>query len=190
MKFISLLLLATVFLLSACNNDKKTDKSTTAASATDTKEEVSEVQKKLDALQLLTPYTDDEMRAMVPVQIGNDSATDISVHNSMGTGYASASYKLSDSTAVELSIFDCGGNAGSGIYNAQYAGLLNSESGDDEEYTKIISFKAGKAIEHADKRRNNSSLAFIAKDRLLVTLEGKNVGADELRKMGGKISFK
>jgi hypothetical protein len=186
MKFTFLSAIIASCLLFACNNNTKPGKESPAVVAAETKEAAAELEKKTDALQRLTPYTMEEMKSLIPVTLNGDSAVNISSRGSMGTGFVSAEYKPSDSSSVELSIFDCAGTAGAGIYNAQYAGLLDSQN---DEYIKIIGFKGGKAIEHDDRRRNNYSLSYIVHDRLLVTLDGKNVGIDELKEIAGKLNL-
>lgn len=189
MKFNPLIIIITLFLLFACNNDKKKDKDNPGATTEASKEEASELQKKLDTLQQLTPYSPEQMESMIPAILDDDTAMHISGRNNMGTGYASADYKISDSTSLELGVFDCAGNAGAGIYNAQFAGLMDSNIDTETEYTKIIDFKGGKAIEHGDKRWNNSSLIYIANDRLLVTMEGKNISTEELKKIAAGLKL-
>jgi hypothetical protein len=67
---------------------------------------------------------------------------------------------------------------------------MNFQSESDEEYTKTTEFNGNRAIEHARKDNSNASLSWLAADRLLVTLEGRNTGIDMLKKAAGSLSFK
>ena len=53
-----------------------------------------------------------------------------------------------------------------------------------------IEFKGGKAVEHLDKRNNRSTLTYVAGDRLLVTLEGRNTTVDLLKQAAGSMNLK
>jgi len=68
--------------------------------------------------------------------------------------------------------------------------MMNFQSESDDEYTKTIEFNGGKAVEHLDKRNNRSTLTYLAGDRLLVTLEGKNTGIDLLKQAAGSLNLK
>ena len=108
----------------------------------------------------------------------------------MGAAYAEGEYPINDSTNLELKIFDCAGQAGAGIYSMQFLGMMNFESENDDEYTKTIEFNGAKAVEHLNKSNNRSTLTYLAGDRLLVTLEGRNTGIDFLKQAAGSLSLK
>jgi cytolysin (calcineurin-like family phosphatase) len=108
----------------------------------------------------------------------------------MGAAYAEGSYPINDSTEIELKLFDCAGQAGAGIYSMQYLGMMNFQSESDDEYTKTTDFNGNRAIEHAKKDNSSASLSYLAADRLLVTLEGRNTGIDMLKKAAGSLNLK
>ena len=198
MKHSFLLFSATVCLLTACNNNKKPGitvtsedgKTTTTIQPSELSQAADVYQKKAEELQKLSPYTLDQMKAMLPEELAGAKRSKFSANSAMGAAYAEGQYPINDSTEVELKIFDCAGQAGAGIYSMQYLTMMNFQSESDDEYTKSIEFKGGKAVEHLDKRSNRSSLTYLAGDRLLVTLEGRNTGVDMLKQIAGNLNIK
>jgi hypothetical protein len=198
MKNVFLLFSAAVCLLTACNNNKKPGvtvtsedgKTTTTISSTDLAQVSDAFQKKTEELQKLSPYTLDQVKALLPEELAGSKRSKFSANSAMGTAYAEGEYAINDSTEVELKIFDCAGQAGAGIYSMQYLGMMNFQSESDDEYTKTIEFKGSKAVEHLDKRNNRSTLTYLAGDRLLVTLEGRNTGIDLLKQAAGGLNLK
>jgi hypothetical protein len=198
MKNVFLLFSAAVCVLTACNNNKKPGvtvtsedgKTTTTISATDVAQVSDAFQKKTEELQKLSPYTLDQVKAFLPEELAGAKRSKFSANSAMGTAYAEGEYAINDSTEVELKIFDCAGQAGAGIYSMQYLGMMNFQSESDDEYTKTIEFKGSKAVEHLDKRNNRSTLTYLAGDRLLVTLEGRNTGIDLLKQAAGGLNLK
>lgn len=172
-------------LLSSCNNrGKKTASEAPAATSAEIQEAVSEAQQKTEELQQLTAYTPEEVRDLLPAELAGDSASKLSAYTNMGTGFGTAEYHPTDSTSIELSVFDCAGSAGAGIYNTQFINQLANQSGS----TKTIEFKGGKAIEYSSK--NNSSLTWLANERLLVIAEGRNMRIEELKEIAGSLKLK
>lgn len=198
MKHLFFLFSAAVCLLTACNNNKKPGitvtsedgKTTTTIQPNDLAQAADVYQKKAEELQKLSPYTLDQMKAMLPEELAGAKRAKFSANSAMGAAYAEGEYPINDSTEVELKIFDCAGQAGAGIYSMQYLTMMNFQSESDDEYTKSIDFKGGKAVEHLDKRNNRSTLTYLAGDRLLVTLEGKNTGVDMLKQVAGSLNIK
>ena len=194
--FLSLAFAANIVL--ACNNNNKPgvtitseDGKTKATVNTNELAAASDAfQKKTEELQKLSPYTLDQIKAMLPEELAGAKRSKFSANSAMGTAFAEADYRLNDSTDLELKIFDCAGQAGAGIYSMQYLGMMNFQSESDDEYTKSIDFKSGRAIEHLNKRNNRATLTYLSGDRLLVTLEGKNTGVDLLKKVAGDLNLK
>lgn len=198
MKHLIFLLSITICLLTACNNNAKPgitvtskDGKTKTTVATNDLVQVSEAfQKKTEELQKLSPYTLDQMKALIPDELVGAKRSKFSANSVMGAAYAEGEYPLNDSTEVELKIFDCAGQAGAGIYSMQYLGMMNFQSESDDEYTKTIDYKGNKAVEHVDKKNNRASLTYVAGDRLLVTLEGRNTHVDLLKQAAGSLNLK
>ena len=198
MKHLFLLFIASVCVLTACNNNKKPGitvtsedgKTTTTIQPNDLAKVSEDFQKKTEELQKLSPYTLDQMKAMLPDELAGAKRSKFSANSAMGAAYAEGEYPINDSTKLELKIFDCAGQAGAGIYSMQFLGMMNFESENDDEYTKTIEFNGAKAVEHLNKSNNRSTLTYLAGDRLLVTLEGRNTGIDFLKQAAGSLSLK
>ena len=199
MKHVFFLLSAAVCLLTACNNNNKKPgvtvtsedgKTTTTVQPNDLAKVSDDFQKKTEELQKLSPYTLDQMKALLPEELAGAKRSKFSANSAMGAAYAEGEYPINDSTSVELKIFDCAGQAGAGIYSMQYLGLMNFESESDDEYTKTSEFKGGKIVEHHNKRNNRSTLTYLSGDRLLVTLEGRKTGVDLLKQVAGNLNLK
>jgi hypothetical protein len=198
MKQVFILFSAAICLLTACNNNKKPGitvksedgKTTTTIQPNDLAEAADAYQKKAEELQKLSPYTLDQMKAMLPEEIAGAKRSKFSANSAMGAAYAEGQYPINDSTEIELKIFDCAGQAGAGIYSMQYLGMMNFQSESDDEYSKTIDFKGGRAVEHLDKRSNRGTLTYVSGDRLLVTLEGRNTGVDILKQVANSLNLK
>ncbi len=198
MKQTFLLFSAAICLLTACNNNKQPGitvksedgKTTTTVQASDLAGAADAAQKKAEELQKLSPYTLDQMKAMLPEELAGAKRSKFSANSAMGAAYAEGQYPINDSTELELKIFDCAGQAGAGIYSMQYLGMMNFQSESDDEYTKTIEFKGGRAVEHLDKRSNRSTLTYVSGDRLLITLEGRNTGVDMLKQVADGLNIK
>lgn len=198
MKYAFLIWGTAICLLTACNNNKKPGvtvvsedgKTKATISTTDMTEVADAFQKKTEDLQKLTPYTLDQMKALLPEEIAGAKRSRFSANSAMGAAYAEGEYAFNDSTELELKIFDCAGQAGAGIYSLQYLNLMNFQSESDNEYTKTIDFNGGRAVEHLDKNNNRSTLTYLAGERLLVTLEGKNTGVELLKQTAESLNLK
>jgi hypothetical protein len=198
MKHAFLIWCTALCLLAACNNNKKpnitvvSDDGKTKATipAADMSNVADAFQKKTEELQKLTPYTLDQMKALLPEEIAGAKRAKFTANSAMGATYAEGEYPINDSTEVELKIFDCAGQAGAGIYGMQYLNIMNFQSESDDEYTKTIDFRGGRAVEHMNKNSNRATLTYLAGDRLLVTLEGRNTGVDLLKQTAGNLNLK
>lgn len=200
MKHLLIVFGAVTLLMTACNNEKKPGEVTvtsedgktkaTIDATTDLAKVSENLQKKTEELQKLSPYTLDQMKALLPEELLGAKRSKFSANSAMGAAFAKGDYQINDSTEIELSLIDCAGQAGAGIYSMQYVTLMNIQAESDEEYTKTIDFNGGKAIEHVEKNSNRSTLTYIAAERLMVTIEGKNTGIDLLKKAAGSLNLK
>ena len=195
----NLFVLGSIAILLACNNNPKPGevsvtsndgKTTASIDANKLVQASDDLQKKTEELQKLPPYTLEQMKAFLPEELAGAKRAKFSANSAMGTAYAEADYTFNDSTEISLKLFDCAGQAGAGVYSMQYLGMMNFQSESDDEYTKTIDFNGGKAIEQGKKDGSRSTLTFLAADRLLVTLEGENTSADQLKKAEGNLNFK
>jgi len=199
MRRLSFLLVAILFLLTACNNKKKPADVTITSE--DGKEKVSidvnqaqnaseELQKMSGELQKMPSLSLDQLKAMIPEELMGVKRKNFNVTSAMGTGFASAEYEINDSSNVKLNIYDCAGPAGAGIYSMQYMGMMNIQSESDDEYTKSIDFMGGRAFEHCQKSSNDCTLTWFTGGRLLASLEGRHTGIDALKQTAQGLNLK
>jgi hypothetical protein len=197
MKQISLLLVA-IILFAACNNSKPKDATIVSS---DGKEKVTidvnkmqnaaeDMKKETEELQKLTPLSLEQLKALVPETLMGAKRSKYNTTSGMGTGVATAEYSSNDTTNVRLTIYDCAGPAGVGIYSMQYLGMFNVQSESDEEYTKTVDLMGGKAFEHCQKTRQECTITYFTGSRFLVSLEGNNVGADALKQGAKELNIK
>jgi hypothetical protein len=199
MKRISSLMLALIMLMTACNNKKPKD--TITMTSEDGKEKVTvnvnqmqdaanEMQKATEDLQKLPPLSLDQLKALIPEELMGGKKTRYNATSAMGAGMATAEYKINDSTDIKLTLYDCGGPGGAGIYSMQYLGMMNMESESEDEYTKSIDFNGGRAFEQCKKTRVECTLTYFAGGRFLVSLNGDNVNADGLKQAAKSLNVK
>ena len=190
MKTLVALLLTFVLFIAACNNKKPKDSVTITSKdgteqvtvdANQMQKAAEEMEKIKDELGKLTPLTADELKAIFPAELMGASASDVEAASAMGASTAEAKYKINDSADIKVSIIDCAGPGGAGIYSMQYLGMLNIQQDDEDEYTRTIDFNGGKAFENCRKDRNECTLTYFSGGRLLISLEGDNVGIEALK---------
>ncbi|MBK6937068.1 MAG: hypothetical protein IPH18_09440 [Chitinophagaceae bacterium] len=146
-------------------------------------------EKTRDRLAKLLPLSETELKALLPETFMESTHTDAEVSSSSGALSATAKYEISDSSAVILTIFDCAGPEGVGIYNMQYLSMVNAEEETDEEYTKPVTVNGNKGMEHCDKTTNDCSITWFS-NRFLITLEGENTGAAKLKQAATGLRLK
>jgi hypothetical protein len=187
---------AIILLAAGCNNNKKPgditikgkDGESVTINPNDLAEKANEVKAGMEELQKLKPYTLDEMKTLVPAEIMGIPQSDHDAVSFSGVSQASAKYKMNDSTSIELSIMDCAGAAGYGMYTMRL--LANFEQDNDEEYTKSTEFNGGKAVENCKKKRNDCNFTFFSGNRFMVILDGNNVGIGKLKEIAGGLNIK
>jgi len=195
MKKTSLLLIITVVLISSCSNKPKAGKGgtnkDTAAVQTGKLEDVDDAEeKKKEELTNLAPYSPDKLKEMLPAELAGTVQSDIRSADAMGASTATAKYVISDSSEIQLSIIDCAGPGGVGIYNMQYLGRYTVNEENEDEYTKSVDFNGGKAFENCRKNHNRCTFTFFSGDRFLIALEGDNIGIDELKNLARGLRIK
>lgn len=187
--------LAAATLFTACNSDKTKEisvvsddgKTKTTVDVNEVSKAADEMNSRVEELKKLTPYTLDELKALIPEEFMGMKRTKFSANSMMGTGFCSASYANDEGKELDVAIWDCAGEAGVGVYGMQYTALWNFQQEDDNGYQKTIDFKGGRAIEKYTKSNDEYGLTFIAKDRLLVTLQGKKMGLDGVKEAANKL---
>lgn len=199
MKYTLSLLLVAAIVISSCNNNKSKDSVTITSEngkeqvtidPTQMQDAAVDMQKQKEELGKLTPLSADELKALVPEQLMGVNHSDLDVSSAMGASVVTAKYKITDSTDVKLSVVDCAGPGGAGIYSMQYLGMYNFQEDNEKEYTKTIDFNGGKAFENCKKTRNDCTLTYFSGGRFLISLEGDNVGIDALKDAAKGLNIK
>jgi hypothetical protein len=192
-------LIPVAILFNACKDKNKvvtTEKNedgtttTTSVNVKGMQESVDEMSKKIEELKQMKPMTMEELKAILPEQLNGIAKTNYSANSTMGFSVVEGEYKKDDTTSIKVSVYDCAGEAGSGIYSLNYFTKMNFEQESSDGYTKSVDFMGGKAVEEFKKNENRSTLTYTAKDRLLVTLTGENVSMDDLKKAAGQLNTK
>jgi hypothetical protein len=187
--------IATILLLMACENggSKKTtvnkdslDK--IAAEEEKIKKAEEGIEKAKADLDKLTPLAEDDLKNLLPQTLGGGVIENASVENNSGVNIATADYKVSDSNSVTLSIIDCAGSAGVGIYTRQFLGMATALSETDEEYTRETTISGSKGYEHCTKEDNDCVINWFVASRYLVSLEGYDGAV--LKKLAGELKLK
>lgn len=188
--FSILFILALIII--ACDNKSKEKKGPEIDSAgIKAREEAAVATEKVaEELEKLTPLTEEQIRGLMPETLMGTPLSDYSYNSTLGVSLATGEYKINDSANITLNIYDCAGPGGAGLYNVQFAGQLDYSIDTDNEYTKVIDFNSGKAIEHCSKTSVECSLTWFSGRRFLVTLESNNVNADELKKIARGLNIK
>ncbi len=193
-------LLCAIFFV-ACSNNKlkssqKNEDGTTTTTTVDMdnlkkmSDATDEMSKKTEELKKLPPLTLDQLKALLPETLNGIKRTEYNANSSMGYATVTGGYKKDDTTNINLMVYDCAGEAGSGFYAATYWGAMNFQQESEHEYTKTIDFKGGRAIENFKKEQKESSLTYVANDRLLVVLNGRNVEPSELKSAADGLNLK
>lgn len=178
--------------LLACNSDKKSEGNSKSAAENKAVEKVTAaaagIEDVKESLGKLTPIASDELKKMLPEKLSGAIVENAEVENSSGVNIASADYKINDSTAITLSIIDCAGPAGVGIYTTQHLGMAAAEGETEDEYTKAVSISGNKGYEHCYKEDNDCSIVWFAGSRYLISIEG--VAADKLKQLASEVKIK
>lgn len=199
MKKTFLLIFAGVFLLAACNSNKTKD-TTSETNTTENTNQNSETNitstspaedmaKAMEEMKKMPSLTTDQVKAMLPQELLGMKRSSFSSNSMMGYATGEATYKSDDGKEVKLTIFDCAGPAGVGLYSMMYWGAMNMESEDENGYKKTISFNGGKAIESYQKHSDEYGLMYVSGNRLLVNVEGRGTGLDAVKQAAQSLNL-
>lgn len=199
MKHILFGTMALTLLITSCNNDKKithTEKNddgtttTTSYDAGTLEKGANDMTKKMEELKALKPLSLDELKALLPEEIAGIKRTSFSTNSTMGFAVSQGEYQKDDSTEINVMIYDGAGEAGASMYGMMYLTKMNMQSESSDGYTKTIDFKGGKAVETYEKGSDQTTLTYLANDRLLVVITGKNVDNQELKQVAESLNLK
>ncbi|HYM95131.1 MAG TPA: hypothetical protein VET23_13390 [Chitinophagaceae bacterium] len=191
------LLLASFFLLAACNSNKSKENSSTSnketASNTGTTSNetglpTNDMAKMMEEMKKMPALSTDQLKAMLPETLMGMKRSNFSVNSGMGYGIADAKYKSDDDKQLHVTIYDCVGTAGVAWYSMMYWGM-NMEQEDENGYKKSTTFNGTKAIESYEKNQDQYGLMFPASNRLLVNVEGEKTGLDMVKQAAGSLNL-
>jgi len=179
--------------LIACNNKKTTDKTVKADSIKPVAAEkpltANPYEKEAAELETKTPLTEDQLKTKLPAHLMNATLADYTYNATMGAALVSGAYKINDSTTINVSLYDCAGPGGAGLFNLQYAGQLGYENDNNTEYTKVTDFNGYKAIEHCKKDSPECSFTYFAGKRFLVTVESDHAEISLLKQAANALNI-
>jgi hypothetical protein len=184
------LLAVLITLFSACNNKTKKQAAEKTIDSSSVRLDQTGSEKKMEELQDLPPLAPSYLSSILPESFMEVPKTNEAPDNSMGAGSISAVYPVNDSTRLRITVYDCSGPAGAGIYNTQFISRIGFTNENEKEYTKTIEMNGDKAIEHCMKTRVECSLTYFSGNRFLVTLDGENMNADALKDAAMKLNIK
>jgi len=181
--------------LIACNNNKTKGPADDAAKSDSAQgsmpaSETDLIQKRMEQMKQLSPLSSDQVKALFPEEVAGMKQSGYTPANTEGFEVGEARYEAGDGKALDITIFDCAGEAGAGKYNIMYAGYLNTESADENGYKKSIRFNGDKAIESYEKKQGRYSILLLSGDRLLVNVEGENIELDAVKQAAGSLNLK
>lgn len=139
------------------------------------------------SLDKLAPLEQDKLKALLPAELMGGTQTSADVNNNNGASVATAEYAVNDTIKVTLSIYDCAGEAGVGIFNTQFRSLESNVQETADEYTRPVSINGARGYEHRDIPGKTCSVTWFAAKRYLVVLEGTNIESQPLRQVAGTI---
>lgn len=196
MKKIFFLVCASFFLFAACNSNKTKEATETGVNEStnqttqNNNTSVNDMARAMEEMKNIPALTTDQIKAMLPQELLGMKRTSFSANSMMGYATGVAEYKNEDGKNIKLTLFDCAGPAGAGLYSMMYWGAMNMESEDENGYKKTVNFNGGKAIESYEKYSDEYSLLYVSGNRLLVNIEGRGVGLDAVKQAAQSLNLK
>src|SRR5687767_2660893 len=183
-----------VSVITSCDNNKdpkkKDESKIDSAGIESRKTAIEKSERTMEELEKLTPMTEEQLKGLMPETLMETPLSNYSFNDGMGASLVSGEYKINDSTDLSINIYDCAGAGGAGLYNLQFAGQLDYTTDNPNEYTRVIDFNGGKAIEHCMKAKVECSLTYFSGGRFLVIMEGNSLTADQLKQLAKNIKIK
>ncbi|MFL5774056.1 MAG: hypothetical protein ACJ75F_12920 [Flavisolibacter sp.] len=183
-----LAVILSVFLFACKGPNKEAPKPEVAVKAAAV--EVDPMTKKMDELKKLSPLGMDQLKELLPDTLLGIKRTNFSYNSAMGYSLAQADYEKNNKTDIRMVVYDCAGQAGAEWYSMNYLTKSTMEAANENGYTKTVDFNGGKAIENYDKTINVTTFTYLANDRILVVLTGRNVKSDDLKVAAEKLKMK
>lgn len=190
MKYLFILVAASLCMMVACNNNKQGNTTADTSGKKTESPEADNDQMKTDHMKGLQGLTAEQVKTLFPEELVGLKRTDYRAINNEGYEVGEAVYTSDDGRELDLTIFDCVGDAGVGKYNIMYLSAVNTQSEDGQDYQKPVDFEGVRAIETYQAKQNRYSLLFPSGDRLLVKAEGIKTGPELVKKAAASLSLK
>jgi hypothetical protein len=190
MKRVLLIGLIAILNLLSCSEDKKVEVKPTPDTQVKSTAQVDPKTAKLDALKKSTPADLADMQKMLPEEMGGIKRSKFSMTSNLGYATATADYNKNSKTYIHLVMYDCTGDQGSNLFNDSYLTHLDKNEENADGYRKTIDFMGGKAVEHYEGANKITTLSFLANDKILVVVSGKNIPAETLREAAKNLNLK
>ena len=178
----ALLILSSALLFSSCSSDNKAEKKEVAAEPQvksavkiDPREQQLEIMKNASTTGL------DELQKMLPASLAEIKRSKFSMTSNLGYATAQADYEKNSKTYIHLVLYDCAGAQGADLYNKSFLSDLDKSIDNEAGYTKTIALGSGKAIEKYEAATKVTTISFLANDKILFVLAGKNIPAETLK---------
>jgi hypothetical protein len=85
---------------------------------------------------------------MLPEELAGMKRSNFNVHSQMGYSVGDATYRNEGSDArLHLSIIDCAGEAGAGVYSLNYWTRMSMVTENDNGYSKTVDFNVNTFIQ-------------------------------------------
>ena len=185
----NLLFVSTILLLISCS-EKVANKESDQVQIKSVNTTIDPKQQKLESLKSSAPVDLEVLKNLLPEKMNDIKRTHFSVSSSMGYGMAHADYEKNSKTDIRVTYYDCSGEAGAGIFESIYWNRLNQSKEDETSTLKTINLAGAKTIEKFDKDTKVTTFTFLANEKILVIISGRNVDPSSLKETVQKFQFK
>ncbi|NHA07059.1 hypothetical protein G7092_24890 [Mucilaginibacter sp. HC2] len=190
----TLLAVAVVLALSSCGNSQKKENEEKsglgqlvegASNLNKFAKSGEKLKEQTEKLKKLTPATTEELKAVVPENVGDFKRKSYSAGGTVADIVAAdAEYAKEDNKTIHVSILDGAGESGSAVVSLLAMGLsMQTESESNGTVSKNIDVDGVRYSTEDTKNGTtvSSSLKFIYKERYAVTLQGEGYSLSDLQ---------
>ncbi len=184
-----LMLIAMLFYFVSCSEKTEPAKDE-QAQVKSVAETIDPKKQKLESLKSMEAIDLEELRNLLPKEINSIKRTNVNLSSSLGYGIARADYEKNSKTNYTVSFYDCSGKEGAKIFSSMYQENLGVEKRDSLFSISTIDLNGGKAIEKIEADTKIHTLTFLANDRILVVISGRNVEPETLKEASRNLNLK
>ena len=185
----NLLFVSTILLLISCS-EKVANVDSDQVQIKSVNTVIDPKQQKLESLKSSAPVDLEVLKNLLPEKLMDIKRSHFSVSSSMGYGMAHADYERNNQTGVRVTYYDCSGEAGAGIFESIYWNRLNQSKEDETSTLKTINVAGARAIEKFDKETKVTTFTFLANEKILVIISGRNIDPSTLKDNIQNFQFK